>query len=168
MTPCRQTDAPITAVRAQAYTVPADGPEADGTFAWNSTTLVLAEVDAGGVTGIGYTYTDACAVPLTRGALSEAVLQRDAFDVRAAWLAMQQRVRNMGRSGVAATGISALDCALWDRKAKLLDVPLAKLLGAMRPNIAIYGSGGFTSYEDARLQSSFPHGSMMTAVAGSR
>ncbi|SAL03314.1 mandelate racemase/muconate lactonizing protein [Caballeronia arationis] len=145
-------DAPVTAVRAQAYTVPTDGLEADGTFTWDSTTLVIAELDAGGMTGIGYTYTDACAAQLIRGAIGEAVLHRDALDVRVAWLAMHRRVRNMGRSGIAATAISAVDCALWDLKAKLLDVPLVRLLGAMRPNIAIYGSGGFTSYSDARLQ----------------
>ncbi|SAL66677.1 enolase C-terminal domain-like protein [Caballeronia humi] len=145
-------DTVISSVRAQAYTIPTDAPEADGTFAWESTTLVVAEVDAGGETGIGYTYTDACAALLIREALAEAVEGCDAFDVRAACLAMQKRVRNIGRAGVAATAISALDCALWDVKAKLLDVPLARLLGAMRESVPIYGSGGFTTYTNARLK----------------
>ena len=65
---------------------------------------------------------------------------------------MQQRVRNLGREGVAATAISALDCALWDLKAKLLEVPLVRLLGAIRERVPIYGSGGFTTYTDTRLQ----------------
>ena len=45
---------------------------------------------------------------------------------------MVNAVRNVGRSGVAATAISALDAALWDLKAKLLDLPLAALLGRAR------------------------------------
>lgn len=51
---------PIAAVRARAFSIPTDAPEADGTFEWESTTLVVVEIDAGGCTGLGYTYTDAC------------------------------------------------------------------------------------------------------------
>ena len=42
--------------------------------------------------------------------------------------------------------------ALWDLKAKLLQLPLAKLLGAVRASIPVYGSGGFTSYSVDKLQ----------------
>jgi hypothetical protein len=35
--------APITGIRATAYRIPTDAPESDGTFAWDSTTLVLEE-----------------------------------------------------------------------------------------------------------------------------
>ena len=38
-------DARIDEVTAQAYEIPTDAPEADGTLSWSSTTLVLAEVD---------------------------------------------------------------------------------------------------------------------------
>jgi L-alanine-DL-glutamate epimerase-like enolase superfamily enzyme len=64
---------------------------------------------------------------------------------------MVGRVRNLGWRGVAACAISALDTALWDLKARLLDVPLVRLLGRARYAVPIYGSGGFTSYDDARL-----------------
>jgi hypothetical protein len=47
---------PLERVEASAYTVPTDQPEADGTMAWDRTTLVVAEVSAGGETGLGYTY----------------------------------------------------------------------------------------------------------------
>ena len=40
---------------ARAYTIPTDAPEADGTFAWHETTLVVVTVEAGGQTGLGYT-----------------------------------------------------------------------------------------------------------------
>jgi Enolase C-terminal domain-like len=41
--------------------------------------------------------------------------------------------------------------ALWDLKAKLLGVPLATLLGRCRDRVEIYGSGGFTSYDDHQM-----------------
>ncbi len=146
-------DAPrLTRVTARAYTIPTDRPEADGTFAWTSTTIVLAEVFAAGKTGIGYTYADACLVGLIGGALAECLAGADPMDIGAAWLAMQRRVRNLGRQGLAACAISAVDCALWDLKAKLLGVPLAALLGRCRDAAPIYGSGGFTSYTDRELE----------------
>ena len=57
---------------------------------------------------------------------------------------MQRAVRNLGRDGLAATAISAIDTALWDLKAKLLDLPLAVLFGRYREAVPIYGCGGFT------------------------
>jgi L-alanine-DL-glutamate epimerase-like enolase superfamily enzyme len=47
--------------------------------------------------------------------------------------------------------MSALDTALWDLKAKLLDMPLARLLGKFREEVPVYGSGGFTSYTEVQL-----------------
>jgi L-alanine-DL-glutamate epimerase-like enolase superfamily enzyme len=48
--------------------------------------------------------------------------------------------------------ISAVDIALWDLKARLLEMPLLTLLGAVRESVPIYGSGGFTSYSEKQLQ----------------
>ena len=145
-------DTPIGAVRARSYTIPTDAPEADGTMAWTSTTMVTVEVEAGGQTGFGYTYGAGNAAILIAGKLAEALHGRDAMDVPTAWRVMQGAVRNMGRSGIAATAISAVDLALWDLKSKLLDLPLATLLGRARDAVPIYGSGGFTSYDDGTLQ----------------
>lgn len=142
----------VTALHAQAYRIPTDLPEADGTFAWDATTLVVVHVEAGGKTGMGYTYSDASIVGLIVDMLGACVLQQNACDIGALWLRMQQQVRNLGRSGLAATAISAIDCALWDLKAKLLDVPLVRLLGARRDCVPIYGSGGFTTYSETQLR----------------
>jgi L-alanine-DL-glutamate epimerase-like enolase superfamily enzyme len=142
----------ITELSAQAYRIPTDLPEADGTLAWDATTLVVVEVNAGGQTGMGYTYSDASIVHLIANTLSACVLQQNAWDTGLLWLRMQQKVRNLGRAGLAATAISAIDCALWDLKARLLDIPLVRLIGARREGVPIYGSGGFTTYNETQLR----------------
>ncbi|MDA9431070.1 enolase C-terminal domain-like protein [Bradyrhizobium sp. CCBAU 51627] len=147
-----QCEVPIRSVRAKAYTVPTDRPEADGTIAWNSTTMVLVEVEGGGRVGLGYTYASACLVGLIRDKLAAVITGRDAMAPQACFEAMQRAVRNLGREGLAATAISAVDAALYDLKARLLDLPLVVLLGVRRTSIPIYGSGGFTTYSDAELE----------------
>jgi L-alanine-DL-glutamate epimerase-like enolase superfamily enzyme len=144
--------APITALHAAAYKIPTDYPEADGTFAWDATTLVVVDAEAGNDSGVGYTYADASIVTLIEGALAKAANKQDSFDIPGCWMAMQRSVRNLGRSGLAACAIAAVDNALWDLKARALGVPLATLLGRCRDDVPIYGSGGFTSYSDDQLQ----------------
>src|SRR6185312_16377158 len=143
---------PIQRVAARAYEIPTDEKEADGTLEWDRTTLVLVEVEAGGRTGLGYTYADAALVSLIAGKLAGFITGRPAMDIPAANAALWRSVRNLGRPGMAAMAISAVDAALWDLKAKLLDLPLAALLGRAHDRIAIYGSGGFTSYSDDQLR----------------
>src|ERR1700712_3400362 len=142
---------PIGTVRAQAFTIPTDAPESDGTASWNSTTLIVVHVKAGDQEGIGYSYADPSMARLVKSELASVVVGLDVMDPPRAWRAMQAAVRNLGREGLAGCAISAVDSALWDLKAKLLDLPLAHLLGRYRDEVPIYGSGGFTSYYDARL-----------------
>ena len=142
----------VDRVEASAYKVPTDAPESDGTFAWESTTLVLVEASAGGATGLGYSYADEATSTLVRSTLAPVVVGLDAMAVPRAWGAMVHAIRNLGRPGIASMAIAAVDAALWDLKARLLGLPLAILLGAIRDEVPIYGSGGFTSYSNDRLR----------------
>jgi len=143
---------PITQLDVSAYTIPTDRPEADGTIEWNSTTIIIVQVTAGNQTGLGFTYGDLSAARIVDRVLSPLVLGKDVMAVGAQWMAMLRTVRNMGRPGIASHAISAVDIALWDLKARLLNVPLFKLLGSVRKSIPVYGSGGFTSYSIDELQ----------------
>jgi L-alanine-DL-glutamate epimerase-like enolase superfamily enzyme len=125
-------DAAVDGARAQAYTIPTDLPEADGTASCTSTTIVVVQVKAAGRRGLGYTYSDASVARLINEKLAPIVIGRDVMDPPAAWRAMNVAVRNLGRDGLSATAISALDTALWDLKAVVLDQPLASLLGRYR------------------------------------
>ena len=74
-------DAQTGRIEAAAYVIPTDAPEADGTYAWNSTTLVVVYADAQGQSGIGYTYADASVAGLVRGVLARAVQGRNSFNI---------------------------------------------------------------------------------------
>ncbi len=126
-------------------------PSRTARIEWDETTLVVVHAGAGGVTGLGYTYAVPAAADLIDRTLAGIVTGRNAMDVSGSFVALTRAVRNAGRPGIASTAIAAVDAALWDLKARLLDLPLVTLLGAARDRIAIYGSGGFTSYSDERL-----------------
>lgn len=147
----RESEVRVEGLDVAAYRIPTDYPEADGTLAWDSTTLVVAEATGGGLQGIGFTYANAGTARLIRDQLANVVVGKDALAVSTAWEAMVHTIRNLGRPGVSSMAMAAVDAALWDLKAKLLELPLVTLLGAVREAVPIYGSGGFTSYPLERL-----------------
>src|SRR3982751_102476 len=114
----------IQQLQVSAYTIPTQTPEADGTLQWNSTTLVLVEITAGGKTGIGYTYANSAAANFIHDTLGELVTGQNAINVEAITNSLIHHTRNNGNSGITMMAISAVDNALWDLKAKLFDVPL--------------------------------------------
>ena len=141
----------VDTLQVGAYRVPTDAAEADGTMSWDATTIVLVQVGGAGLTGTGWTYAPAAAAALVREVLRPVVLGTEALDVPGTSQAMVRAVRNAGRPGLASYAISAVDVALWDLKARLLDLPLHRLLGVVHPRVPVYGSGGFTSYDQAQL-----------------
>ncbi len=145
-------DATVEKLEVQVLRIPTDAPESDGTLAWDATTMVLVRADAGRTHGWGYTYADASAGRAVGDLLADRVVGRDAMDVEGSWAAMREAIRNNGETGIGAMAVSAVDTALWDLKARLLDLPLVSLWGAARPRVPVYGSGGFTSYTLERLR----------------
>jgi L-alanine-DL-glutamate epimerase-like enolase superfamily enzyme len=144
--------APIDRVDVAAFRIPVtDIPESDGTLSWTATTLVTAEVRAGGVTGFGYTYGSEAVASAIAGKLAGVLEGRDAGRVGACHAAMRGALRNDGREGIAAMAVSAVDVALWDRLAKAAGLSLGLMIGQAHETVAVYGSGGFTSLPDDRL-----------------
>lgn len=144
--------AKITSADVSVFTVPTDAPEADGTFAWNHTTMVLVQLSSSSVTGLGFTYADDATATLANRLVKEFVLHEDAMQHGSILQHMYRGVRNLGTCGISTMAISAIDIALWDLRARLLDLPLVNLFGRVRDGIDVYGSGGFTSYNDVQLR----------------
>jgi L-alanine-DL-glutamate epimerase-like enolase superfamily enzyme len=145
-------DPAVQGLDAATYVVPTDAPEGDGTLAWDKTTLVLVTARAGGQQGIGWSYAASAAAPVVTGILSDVVTGRSALDVPGANEAMARALRNVGRPGIGAMALSAADIALWDLKARLLGCALTGLIGRAREDVPVYGSGGFTTYDEARTR----------------
>jgi L-alanine-DL-glutamate epimerase-like enolase superfamily enzyme len=144
-------DDTIESVDAAVYTIPTDAPEGDGTLTWDSTIMTVVQARAGGTCGTGWTYGSAACAAVVTGKLAGVVQGRDPMDTGGAWEAMVRAVRNDGRPGAVGYALSAVDVALWDLKARLLGVSLPRLLGAVRADVPVYGSGGFTTYDDRQL-----------------
>ena len=141
----------VEKVHLSAYTIPTDAPESDGTLEWDSTTLIICEIHAGETIGLGYTYGNQATAAVIDHLAEKCLLRQSALDVSGLHAAMLRQVRNDGSRGIASMAISALDVALWDLKAKVLQCSVVDLLGVVTPGVSVYGSGGFTTYTNAKL-----------------
>lgn len=146
-----KTAATVHELSVAAYTIPTDAPEADGTLSWESTTMIVVQAHCDGAVGTGWTYGSPGCAALIEGQLAEQVIGHHALDVTGASATMINALRNIGRPGVGGQSLSAVDVALWDLKARLLEVPLHRLIGAVRDTVPVYGSGGFTTYDEHQL-----------------
>ena len=72
----------------------------------------------------------------------------------------------VGVVGPLAAGISVLDMALWDLKAKANDEPLWKTLGAAEPRVRAYASGLDMPLSDEQLQGYYEHMATRGVSAG--
>src|ERR1044072_2425918 len=107
---------PLTGIAASTYTIPTETPESDGTFAWDSTTIIVVEVQAGGMHGVGYTYGHAASALIAASVLADVVRGRDVMDIPGIHEDMRRALRNIGRPGIGMMAVSAMDIALWDWK----------------------------------------------------
>ncbi len=145
----------ITRFTTSVYTIPTETPEADGTYEWKSTTMILVELEAAGKKGLGYTYANISVATYIESSLKEIVVDKDIMNIVAIRTELIQHIRNDGVCGIAFMAVSAIDNALWDLKAKILELPLCKLLGQAKDGMLLYGSGGFTNYTDKQLSQQF-------------
>jgi L-alanine-DL-glutamate epimerase-like enolase superfamily enzyme len=140
----------------EAFYVPVtpDKPVSDST--WKLETMgydvVRLSTDEG-ITGFGYTYDVAGEAirELINNNMAGAVMGRDPFETETIWTDVMNLLRGAGRKGLVLCALSIVDIALWDIKAKALNMPLYKLLGGSERIVPVYGSGGWTSYTEAEL-----------------
>jgi L-alanine-DL-glutamate epimerase-like enolase superfamily enzyme len=90
------SDVRIDSLKVSAFTIPTETPESDGTLEWNSTTIVVVELAAGGATGLGYTYSDSATAHLINRKLGPLLVGSDPLDIESLWLNLRVQTRNLG------------------------------------------------------------------------
>lgn len=79
---------------------------------------------------------------------AQHILGMDPFDNEPLYSQMFYRAHDFGPGGALSNSIAGIDVALWDLKARILDVPVYRLLGGVyRDRMPIYGSYGTGRWE---------------------
>ena len=113
------------------------------------TSGLVAYVDTdAGITGMGL--STAIGRPHVHS-LANLLIGSDPRGVRGLWKRMMDLVFKLGPVGPIAVGLSAIDLALWDLKAKANDEPLWRTLGASTPRVRAYASGLDSPLSDEEL-----------------
>ena len=104
-----------------------------------------------GIEGLGTSAGSTAVQAVVEDSLKGVLIGEDPFNIEKLWNLMFWTVRGVGRKGIAFCAISALDIALWDLKAKALNLPLYRLLGPYTDTVPVYGSGGWTNFSESEL-----------------
>ena len=135
----------IERVETAYYRLPLEPMGDAGHGAIDTEELITLELHAEGITGHGYAYTIGRGGRAVRSLIDDdivpMILDQDASDTQALWDLMWQRLLYVGRGGLAAFAIAAVDVALWDLHGVREGKPLYALLGAEPREIPAYGSG---------------------------
>ncbi|WDR03954.1 mandelate racemase/muconate lactonizing enzyme family protein [Devosia algicola] len=137
----------IASVKVRRFAVPlaevlVDAKHGDHThFELITATVTLDD----GLSGTGYTYTGGkggrAIVAMIEHDLAPMLVGRDAEPVEALYEAMGWHIHYVGRGGIAAFAISALDIALWDIRGKQRQQPLMQMAGGAASTCAAYCGG---------------------------
>jgi L-alanine-DL-glutamate epimerase-like enolase superfamily enzyme len=136
---------PIERVTTRYYRLPL-APSGDaGHGLLDHEEVIVVDVDADGLRGQGYAYTigrgGRAVQALIEHDLAPLVLGQDAADVEGLWRRMWQGLLYVGRGGLAAFAVAALDIALWDLRGLRAGQPLWQIVGGRKRPIPAYGSG---------------------------
>jgi L-alanine-DL-glutamate epimerase-like enolase superfamily enzyme len=135
----------IERIETAYYRLPLEPMGDAGHGAIDTEELITLELHAEGLVGHGYSYTIGRGGRAIRSLIDDDIapllVGQDADDIRGLWDLMWQRLLYVGRGGLAAFAIAAVDVALWDLYGAREGRPLYALLGAEAREIPAYGSG---------------------------
>lgn len=147
----------IEKIEVKYFKIPTKTPESDGTLEWLSTGLVTVELHAQGSTGLGYTYADKSTAEFIVEHGIPHLLKKNVIDHCMLFDELKKNSRNLGNAGISSMALSAMDIALWDLKAKVLNLSIQDLLGHKRKSAPFYGSGLFLNNDMSSIQNQIQH-----------
>ena len=127
---------------------------ADAYAGQESLTYVRCKVTTSdGVTGCGVTgrFLSAEVAHLLNGGFAETAKGLDPLDIEAITVALAKKFNPRQSTGVFISAMSALDLALWDIKGKLLNQPVARLIGGARNAVPAYATVGLPAFTETEL-----------------
>ena len=137
----------IETIDTRLYAVPlpevlSDAKHGDHThFQLVTTTLTLTN----GCQGTGYTYTGGkgghAIAAMIEHDLAPALIGKNAADIDAIYDFMEWHLHYVGRGGIAAFAVSAIDIALWDIRGKASGQPLWMMAGGASNRCKAYCGG---------------------------
>lgn len=137
----------ITRIDVKLYRVPADVKRVDAIQTFEALELPIVQVFTDeGETGTGFTYTIGSGLrtvaSFIQNDLAPLAIGEDPLNIERVWQKGWWGTHWIGRGGVAQLGISALDLALWDLKARHANLSLHQLLGGMKDRMPVYSTDG--------------------------
>ncbi|MFG6082610.1 mandelate racemase/muconate lactonizing enzyme family protein [Paracoccus litorisediminis] len=126
--------------------------------AWNQLDMVLVKITTDtGIIGWGEAFAYYCARPVVamlEDTIIPMLIGADASDPQAISQMLQRKLCLFGRYGITIFGLSGIDIALWDIRAKAAGVPLAEALGGLRrDSLTAYAS--LVRYGDGQVARAF-------------
>jgi L-alanine-DL-glutamate epimerase-like enolase superfamily enzyme len=137
----------IHSIRADHFMIPLPEVLTDSTHgAMTHFGLVTVRVtDDEGREGLGYTYTVNAGSLAVHALITRDIIpllrNDDATRTEYLWRKMWRHLHFIGRGGIAAFALAAVDIALWDLKARQCRMPLWRLLGGYDPMVKAYAGG---------------------------
>ena len=147
----------IQSVQTRLYQVPLD--EALGDASHDRHThfeLILCLIGTeDGIQGAGYTYTGgiggSAILELLRRDIGPALIGQDADRIEGIWAELRRKLHYIGRGGIEAFAISAVDIALWDIRGRRADLPLWKMAGGASGWVRAYAGGIDLQFSEEKL-----------------
>ena len=138
----------IQNVDTALYHIPLSKPVVDAVHGVQKEfSLIVVKITTDdGATGMGYTYSvgqvgGTSIATLVKDNLAPLLLGEDPRRIEHLWNKMWWALHYVGRGGIAVFGLSAVDIALWDLRAKLAGEPLWRFLGGHDSKVEAYGGG---------------------------
>jgi L-alanine-DL-glutamate epimerase-like enolase superfamily enzyme len=158
----------ITGVRTVAYDYETKRPIGDVQLPGGATRMGdLAVFLTTDEAAVGLAIAATGAQPVVQ-ALAEHLIGKDPRQVRGLHDLLLRRTFKSGLGTVVGYAVAALDCALWDLRAKINGVPLWRELGGSTNEVAAYASGLDMPLSDAALRTYYLEMSRTYGIAAGK